>query len=478
VQEPLTMTLTTARGLKLDLSPGANKHPQLAVLLLTLSCACAPVQPRTPIEHSTPAQDIDAVIDVAPSAEPAPYFVRDGKPFCFSGFNNYYLMYKDRNAVTSVLNSAQHLGAQVIRTWAFLDRGALDGSVKDVHESGHKDGVYFQYWDPVLKRPAYNDGEDGLQRLDFIVHEARKRHLTLILPLTNNWRDFGGMDQYLTWYGLGQHHLFFSDERVRAAYKSWVEHVVSRVNSLDGVPYKDDPAIFAWELANEPRATNAGPMDAPGWTQHTVTAWAAEMSAFIKSLDSQHMVSVGDEGFLYDRGTHFAYSGTQGVDHEQLTALPFVDFGTFHLYPDHWNTSTSWGNQWIQDHISIARRLDKPIVLEEYGLQVTRSHGHWGDVVQGAQRRRNSYTNWHRLMAGLGGAGSLFWMLAGEESPGQMYPDYDHFVVHPGDDTFQLLQTFSASSGAARACELAGPTEPGSPSPFVQARGARRAASP
>jgi len=118
----------------------------------------------------------------------------------------------------------------------------------------------------------------------------------------------------------------------------------------------------------------------------------------------------------------------------------------------------------------VSRRLDKPVILEEYGLQVARSHGQWGEVVSGAERRRNSYINWNQLMMGLGGAGSLFWMLAGKESSGTLYPDYDHFVVHQGDESFQLLQELAGRASTARGCELAQSSESGPSSPFVQAR--------
>src|SRR5690606_4284067 len=127
-------------------------------------------------------------IEVERTTEPSPYFVRDGKPFCFMGTNNYYLMYKSEFAVQSVLDSAQAMNLGMIRMWAFIDRGSLDGSMRNIREPGHADGTYFQYWDEKAKKPAYNDGADGLQKLDFVLSEARKRGLTLTLVLTNNWR--------------------------------------------------------------------------------------------------------------------------------------------------------------------------------------------------------------------------------------------------------------------------------------------------
>jgi mannan endo-1,4-beta-mannosidase len=409
---------------------------------------------------------------------PSPYFVRGGQPFCFLGANNYYLMYKSEFAQRSVLDSAQAMNLGMLRMWAFIDRGSLDGSIGNVHGPGHADGIYFQYWDKEAQKPAYNDGADGLEKLDFVLAEARARGLTLTLVLTNNWRDFGGMDQYLTWYGLKQHHEFYTDSRVRQAYKAWIHHLVNRVNSRNGVPYKDDPTIFAWELANEPRAINYEDMDSQsGWNTETITAWAAEMSAYVKSLDPNHMVAVGDEGFLSRSEDDWAYNGSLGVDGERLTTLPHVDFGTYHLYPDHWRKwGKSWSRTWIEEHIKLGRRANKPMILEEYGLRVrrdkaSRKQGQVGRIVRGFERRAAAYTNWNNLLREGGGQAGLFWLLSGYEAPDQLYPDYDGFTVYEGDASYALLQPFSEHmSSDAAACTLAQGADHGEASPFVKVR--------
>lgn len=408
-------------------------------------------------------------IEVTPTEEPSPYFVKDGKPFCFAGTNNYYLIYKKDHAITDVLDVARDMNLKVVRMWAYLDRGSLDLSMPNIREPGHKEGIYFQYWDPETQAPAYNDGEDGLERLDFILHEARERGLALTLVLTNNWRDFGGMDQYLLWYGIKEHHKFYTDERVRKAYKNWVEHLVNRVNSIDGVPYKDDPAIFAWELANEPRTINYEDYDSPdGWSVETVTAWADEMSAFIKSLDSNHMVAMGDEGFLNGGRDNWAYQASFGIDTERLAALPHIDFGTYHLYPDHWGTGHRWGNHWIEDHIAASRRVGKPMILEEYGIHIRREQETSGPIVHGWERREVAYKNWNNLVLLRGGQASMFWILSGIEEPGKLYPDYDHFTVYRDDITYQLLKSYAdRMASEAVACKLAQNVDHGPPSQFV-----------
>jgi len=462
----------------------------LTVLAALVGTGCAP-QASSQAQAASPKQGEHMEwdeeyerIEVSRSLRPSPYFVKEGKPFCFLGSNNYYPMYQSNLAVLDLLDAAQAMNLGVLRIWAFLDRGSLDGSVPNIREPGHKDGVYFQYWDPLTQSPAYNDGPDGLQRLDFVLHEARKRGLMLTLVLTNNWRDFGGMDQYLSWYGLKKHHEFFSDQRVRTAYKNWVQHLVSRVNSIDGIPYVDDPAIFAWELANEARAVNYEDFDSlKGWDARTITDWAFEMSSWIKSLDKNHMVAMGDEGFINAEGDqvfknsseHEFYQAAYGIDNEALTSLPHIDFGTYHLYPDHWKVGHTWSNRWVEDHIEIGRRVDKPMILEEYGIRVRRADEISGPIVQGWQRREVAYSNWNDIVLNQGGAASMFWILSGRQSEERLYPDYDHFTVYRDDATYRLLKAYSDRFRVeAQACESAEGLDHGPVSAFVSTRRALR----
>lgn len=454
----------------------------LVLPLFLLSAGCAPKS-----GSSGAAKTPDFLVSdggfsparVHPTEEPMPYFVLEGQPFCFQGTNNYYLSYKSEKAVLALLEDAAAMRLQVIRTWGFLDRGSLDGSVQNIREPGHQEGIYFQYWDSETGQPAYNDGADGLQKLDFVLHHARRLGLKLIVVLTNSWRDFGGMDQYLVWYGLDQHHLFYTDARVRQAYKNWVAHLLNRENSIDGTLYREDPAIFAWELANEPRAAIHEDFDTKeGWDPSTITSWAREMSGYIKSIDSRHMVSVGDEGFLDRGGKHWAFAAEGGVNHVALTALPNVDFGTYHLYPDHWGTDHRWGMVWIEEHLQIARMLDKPALLEEYGVQVRRAQDTAGPVIEGWPQRELAYRNYNNVVLERGGAGALFWMLSGVEHGERLYPDYDHYAVYRGDPSAELLTGYAARFPLqARACKMAEGADHGPASPYVQARPAPRPTS-
>ncbi|HTQ02196.1 MAG TPA: cellulase family glycosylhydrolase [Polyangiaceae bacterium] len=423
------------------------------------------------------APERPAAAPLEAGVKPPATFELEGKPFCFAGSNAYYPIYKPRPVVDDLFRAARSLHLRVLRVWGMLDRGSLDWSVPDADPGGGaKEGVYFQYWDPVSKAPAYNDGETGLAHLDYVLARAAELDLKVIVVLVNNWREFGGVDQYLMWYGRDEHQAFFSAPELKRAYENWVAHVVTRVNGLNGRRYADDPTVFAWELANEPRMKNGSAFDRPsGWSTSTLTDWADEMSRYVKSLDGKHLVSVGDEGFLNGGGEHWAYKANDGVDNRALTALPAVDFGTFHLYPEDWGTEVGWGEQWIRDHLAVARELDKPSVLEEYGVKVGRRGGALGPVVEGWATRERAYTRWNEIMLRGGGSGALAWMLAGTDEPNggepvPRYPDYDHYEFYDDDATGRLIGDYAQRFSDAPACTSQPASPPVAPSPFVSVR--------
>ncbi|WP_186315993.1 cellulase family glycosylhydrolase [Catellatospora sichuanensis] len=339
----------------------------------------------------------------------------NGKPFRFAGTNNYYLIYSSPTMVDDVFARAKGADLTVLRSWGWLDIGTQDdqGSV-----SGKKNGVYLQYWDGT--RPAYNDGPDGLQRLDYVLWKAGQSGIKLVIPFTNNWSDFGGIDQYVRWAGADNHDDFFTDPVIKGWYKDWISHLLNRVNPLTGLAYKDDPAVMMWELGNEPRCKGSGlyPPSA-SCTPATLTAWADEMTRHVKSVDAKHLVGVGDEGFYCDdpASADWTTNCGEGVDSVALGKLPAVDVVSFHLYPDGWGNKTAqWGADWIKRHNRDAKRAGKPSVLGEFG---------WRDKAT----RNPVYQQWTEAAASDGGDGFLYWMLNGIQDDGTMYPDYDGFTV-------------------------------------------------
>jgi mannan endo-1,4-beta-mannosidase len=255
--------------------------------------------------------------------------------------------------------------------------------------------------------------------------------LRLILPLANYWPDFGGVDQYLKWFGLTGRDQFFRNAELKQTYQAYLQGVLSRVNSVTGRRYADEPAILAWELMNEPRCVGAqGQALADG--VDTLTSWIEEMSAFVKSLDRNHLVGVGDEGFFRRTGAggNALYNGSYGVDCERILGVSTVDFGTCHLYPsfDPAEDAESFGERWIEEHVQAGQRANKPVLIEEYGYQT----GGPQDAAGKAQRNA-VFEDWLDEST-IDGAGALVWMIASVMDNGQLYPDYDHYTVYAAED--------------------------------------------
>jgi mannan endo-1,4-beta-mannosidase len=148
------------------------------------------------------------------------HFTLEGRPFYFGGTNIHYLPWGSAYEVNNALHAAVAMHLRVIRTFASLVVGSpTDASVKtiwEIHRYGSSSnmnvhGVYYQYWNAATQSQGFNDGPNGLKRLDYVVARASQMHLKLIIALVDNWKYTGGIDQYLAWHGLKDHDAFFID---------------------------------------------------------------------------------------------------------------------------------------------------------------------------------------------------------------------------------------------------------------------------
>ena len=360
--------------------------------------------------------------------------VLNGHPYRFSGTNNYYLMYSSQPQVDAIFDTLTANGFKVLRTWAWIDIGFADGSQS---VAGKQNGIYFHYWNGSA--PAFNDDDNGLKKLDYVIYKAGQSGVRLILPFTNNWTDFGGMDQYVRWRGAKSHDAFYTDLTIRGWYQDYIAHLLNRVNTFNGVAYKDDPAILGWELANEPRCGGSGLYPtSSSCTTATLTGWAAEMASYIKSIDANHLVSAGDEGFYCKsdapRGD-WTLNCTQGVDTLALAQAAGIDWMSFHLYPGGWSKSTDWGAQWVTSHFNDAAAVGKPALMGEFGLE-------FGSI------RLPAYKQWTDALLAAQGAGGLFWWLTRQSA-------YDSFDVACPSATCALMTNLGPQLEAGQALDFA-----------------------
>ncbi len=279
------------------------------------------------------------------------HFTLNGEPFFVAGVNNHYLTFGSPSEVVRVLDDSVAMGATVVRTFVQPVIGSPDGKTKETIWEWRKNalssdmgvhGTYLIYWDSIQNAMVLNEGPDGMQKLDFLLAEARKRNLKLIVAFLDFWDYAGGSQQMRAWYGSrDKNTFFFQDARTKRDYKHLVKSILLRVNTVNGITYKDDTAIFAWELMNEP---NIEP-------KSLALSWTSEMSAYVKSIDTNHLVT----------------SGHGNVENLSDIDIPSIDFATWHGYPIFYKWTVGDMDNRIVSYCHVAAKAAKPVLLEEFG---------------------------------------------------------------------------------------------------------------
>lgn len=237
----------------------------------------------------------------------------------FAGTNAWWLGHLSNNDdVDTVLKQFNDVGYTVVRVWGFGDVSVEPSEAAAASQTDPN-----RVWYQVINSTGtfVNYGETGLERLDYAVSAAERAGVKLVLPFVNYWDDYGGIQIYNKAFG-GNKRTWYTDARSQKAYRAWIKVLVER--------YRESPAIFCWQLANEPRCEGCDD------DYNTILRWVNETSAYIKSLDPHHMVTTGEEGF-FDRSDKVnngfgIYSGIAGSSFPRNTAIPTIDYGVFHLY--------------------------------------------------------------------------------------------------------------------------------------------------
>lgn len=297
-------------------------------------------------------------------------FVVDGQIFRFMGTNAYYLpnfQKRDERVVDRAFETFEKAGVSVVRMWAFYDGYDCGYSRQDKEEN-------------VIQTAPGNYNEAALQDLDRVIAKGKEHGIYFILTLLNYWDELGGICQYNTWDrapnpSTNMSH-FINSEKTQSWFKSYVEMLLNRVNTVTHIAYKDEPAIFSWQIINEGRNSGEDP--------EILRDWYQDMAQYIKSIDPNHMVGTGEEGF--DEGIPSQYSSGQysntyvlraneGTSYVMNVSIPEIDYGNAHWYPTDWGfgfdardpSLLKAQNAWISDHEKIASEFNKPFILDEYG---------------------------------------------------------------------------------------------------------------
>lgn len=351
----------------------------------------------------------------------------DGRPYRFVGANVWYAAWLgmagqagDRARLSRELDVLAGDGVTNLRLAASAELSPLRNSVRPAFRD----------------RDAYN--EALLVGLDHVLAEMARRDMKAVLYLTNFWEWSGGMMTYLSWVNGGRYinmndpahpwpafadfnaSFYVSDDAV-ALYHDYVRAVVGRTNTVTGRRYADDPAIMAWQLANEPRA--AGDLEKVRANQPAFQAWIAGTARLIKSLAPRQLVSTGSEGLKGSGESRDIVLDTH--------RSPDIDYVTAHIWPGNWGwlklddmagtdaEARRLARDYIDQHVAMAEALGKPLVIEEFGYP---RDGNRYEPDAPSTYREGIYRDVHAAVLDSvrkGGplVGSNFWAWSGEGRP-------------------------------------------------------------
>ncbi|RDI14604.1 glycoside hydrolase 5 family protein [Flavobacterium sp. AG291] len=298
-------------------------------------------------------------------------FYKGDKPYHYIGTNYWYgalLAAKDggnRVRLAEELDQLKANGIDNLRILVGAEGGTQDFTVTPALQS---------------KQGEYN--QNLLNGLDYLLNEMGKRGMYAVLYLNNNWEWSGGMSQYLEWNGYGPlpnpnikpntwpqfmeyTKQFHKCEPCIKAFDDHIKYILGRTNPYSKKKYTEDTTIMAWQIANEPRVFTAD-------NEAAFTKWLNGVVDLIDSLDKNHLICTGSEGK--------AGSADDAAIFERTHNNSKIDYLTMHIWPKNWG----WYNHtkpketlpptidktlaYIDEHVAIAKRLGKPIVLEEFGL--------------------------------------------------------------------------------------------------------------
>ncbi|MCL9662654.1 cellulase family glycosylhydrolase [Paenibacillus hunanensis] len=288
-------------------------------------------------------------------------------PYRFAGPNIYWLGL-DENVegidwptpfrIQNVLDTAVMMGANALRSHT------LAASV------GHPKSLM-----PTLRQM----NEEAWVKVDFALDEIAKRGLRVMIPLVCNWSYYhGGRSTFTSWRGIEDAEDFYYDRQVIADFQWYIGQILNRTNTINGLMYKDDPSILAWELGNE---LNDVPAD-----------WVQEMCRYIKGIDSNHLIS---------HGKQFE------VDADKLD-IPELDIIDVHYYPP--------SAEQLHADVDKVSSAGKVYIAGEYDW----SSDQTGSFLQAVESNEKV-------------SGTFFWSLFGHHDQGGYVQHNDGFSVHyPG----------------------------------------------
>ena len=382
------------------------------------------------------------------------HFQRDGKPYSYVGTNFWYgpiLASEGRGGdierLQRELDTLQALGLTNLRT---LVGG--DGA----------DGVFSRVEPTLQTAPGvYND--TLLVGLDRYLVELGKRGMQTVLYINNSWEWSGGYGQYLEWATgektliplvdgywpfMQQMRKFQTSAPAQELYFNHLRNIVGRTNSITGKPYKDDPAIFAWQLGNEPRCFSSEKEIQDGFI-----GWMTKAAAIVKELDPNHLLSTGNEGLM---------GSEEDIELlKRVNSIPGIDYMTIHIWPYNWGWAKADSleedlpvaiektSAYIGLHRELANELGLPVVCEEFGFP---RDGFKADM-NASTRARDAYYKFVFSQVGGNLDGANFWGWSGFAVPSnEQWVSGDPYTGDPAQEAQGLNGVYVTDSTVEIIC--------------------------
>lgn len=383
------------------------------------------------------------------------HFTIDGQPYRYIGANYWY---------GGLLATNGEAGKNRLKTELdFLKAHGVTNLRIMVGAEGLSDYKFRTPNEKTLQPEAGKFDENIMAGLDYLLNEMGKRNMKAVLHFTNTWEWSGGIGQYLKWNGYGEQPYpkslggYYSWDKLRQYISqfytckpcmdeldTYIKYVLNRTNSFNGKRYTEDNAIMAWEIINEPRPMEKAAVPA-------FEAWMSHVSALVKSIDQNHLLTTGSEGDIasdFDLGVY-----------KRVQADKNIDYLTIHIWPKNWSwfkdTSINASYKVILDsagkdikkHLLIAAQLSKPLVIEEFGLP---RDLHVYSPATTTHNRDNFYGFiFNTVLNDTAIAGANFWAFGGiaRPIPGQTFwKDGDEFMGDPGGEEQGLNSVFDTDA--------------------------------
>ncbi|QGQ98357.1 hypothetical protein EHS13_27465 [Paenibacillus psychroresistens] len=292
------------------------------------------------------------------------------------------------------------MGATATRPYVFSVRKVEDTA--DIQRAVMAPGVF---------------NEDVFKAFDKMLQLANQYGVRIIVPFVDQYQWQGGIAEYAAFRNKSKDQ-FWTDAQLITDFKTTISYVLNRVNTYTGVAYKDDPAIMAWETGNELVPASQ--------------LWTHNIAAYIKSIDSHHLV----------------LDGKYGIDDASLVDNS-IDMVSNHYYPDH------YADYALQVNLDKAKSSGlKPFIVGEFGFKPTAEVGAFLDNV---------------IESGVSGA--MIWSLRYHNRDGGFYPHTEStyggifygsyrwpgFPSGNGFDETNLLQTLRTKAFQIRGINPAPP---------------------